>query len=57
MLGMSPLYAIGMVVIATHLNWQAWRFDLWHPKVNFDLFLANILTGLLLTCAVLVGTL
>lgn len=45
MLGMSSLYAIGMLVIVVRLGWQAWRFDLLNPWVNFDLFLANTLTG------------
>ena len=57
MLGMSPLYALGMVVIAAHLGWQTWRFDLGRPEVNFRLFLANILTGALLAVAALTGTL
>lgn len=54
--GMSVPYAIGMLVIAAHLAWQIWRLDLARPEVNFRLFLANILTGVLLSCAALSGT-
>ena len=46
--GMSLPYAFGMLVIAAHLVWQTWRIDLARPEVNYRLFLANILTGLLL---------
>ncbi|MGO4739092.1 4-hydroxybenzoate octaprenyltransferase [Bosea sp. 2KB_26] len=56
LLGMSPLYAIGMLVIAAHLAWQTWRIDLARPDVNFGLFLANILTGALLAGAAFLGT-
>ena len=56
MLGMSSLYAVGMVVVAAHLAWQAWRFDLDRPEVSYRLFLANILTGVLLAGAALAGT-
>lgn len=56
MLGMSSLYAIGMMVIAGHLAWQTWRIDLERPEVNYRLFLANILTGVLLASAALNGT-
>lgn len=56
MLGMSELYAIGMMVIAVHLAWQAWRFDLDRPEISYRLFLANILTGVLLAVAAFVGT-
>jgi len=56
MLGMSELYAIGMVVIAAHLAWQASCFDLDRPEVSHRLFLANILTGVLLAAAAFVGT-
>jgi 4-hydroxybenzoate polyprenyltransferase len=55
MLGMSPLYAIGMLVIAAHLAWQTWRIDLARPEVNYRLFLANILTGVLLAGAAFAG--
>jgi 4-hydroxybenzoate polyprenyltransferase len=53
---MSPLYAIGMTVTAAHLAWQTWRIDLSRPEVNYRLFLANILTGLLLAGTALLGT-
>lgn len=56
-LGMSNLYVIGMLVIAGHLGWQAWRFDLNRPEVSYRLFLANILTSVLLAVSALVGTL
>ena len=56
LLGMSPPYAIGMLLIAAHLAWQTWRIDLARPDVNFGLFLANILTGALLAATALLGT-
>ncbi|WP_413992085.1 4-hydroxybenzoate octaprenyltransferase [Labrys okinawensis] len=55
LLGMSLPYAIGMLVIAVHLAWQTWRIDLARPEVNFRLFMANILTGVLLAGAAFVG--
>jgi 4-hydroxybenzoate polyprenyltransferase len=57
MAGMSLPYAIGMLVIAAHLGWQIWRLDLSRPEINYRLFLANILTGILLAAAAFVGTL
>lgn len=54
--GMSLPYAAGMAVVAAHLTWQTWRIDLQRPELNFRLFLSNILTGVLLACAALVGT-
>ncbi|CEJ86418.1 4-hydroxybenzoate octaprenyltransferase [Hyphomicrobium sp. GJ21] len=56
MLNMSAPYAIGMLLIAAHLGWQAWRFDLDRPEISFRLFLANILTGAILAMAALAGT-
>ncbi|OAF17630.1 4-hydroxybenzoate octaprenyltransferase [Bradyrhizobium neotropicale] len=56
LLGMSSSYAVGMVVIAAHLGWQAWRIDLARPQLSFSLFLSNVLTGALLTIAALIGT-
>ncbi|NLR96043.1 4-hydroxybenzoate octaprenyltransferase [Rhizobium sp. P38BS-XIX] len=57
MTGMSLPYTIGMLVIAVHLAWQTWRLDLARPEINYRLFLANILTGLLLAAAAFAGTL
>lgn len=57
MAGMSVPYAIGMLVIAAHLGWQIWRLDLSRPEINYRLFLANILTGILLAAVAFVGTL
>ncbi|MDR6666887.1 4-hydroxybenzoate octaprenyltransferase [Rhizobium sp. 1399] len=54
--GMSLPYAFGMLVIAAHLIWQTWRIDLARPEVNYRLFLANILTGLLLAASAFMGT-
>lgn len=54
--GMSLPYAVGMLVIAGHLAWQTWRIDLARPEVNYRLFLANILTGVLLAGAAFGGT-
>ncbi len=54
--GMSLPYAFGMLVIAAHLAWQVRRIDLARPDVNYRLFLANILTGLLLAASSLAGT-
>jgi len=45
-----------MLVIAAHLAWQVRRIDLARPDVNYRLFLANILTGLLLAASSLIGT-
>lgn len=56
-LGMSPLYAFGMLIIAAHFGWQAWRFEIARPEVNFRLFLANILTGAVLAASAFIGTL
>lgn len=56
-LGMSPLYAFGMLIIAAHFGWQAWRFEITRPEVNFRLFLANILTGAVLAASAFIGTL
>lgn len=56
LLGMSMPYAVGMVIIAAHLAWQAWRVDLEKPELNFRLFLSNILTGALLAGAAFAGT-
>ncbi len=55
--GMSLPYVFGMLVIAVHLGWQTWRLDLSRPEVNYRLFLANILTGLLLAAVAFAGTL
>jgi 4-hydroxybenzoate polyprenyltransferase len=56
LLGMSVPYTIGMLVIAAHLAWQIWRIDLARPEVNYRLFLANILTGVVLAGVAFVGT-
>jgi 4-hydroxybenzoate polyprenyltransferase len=56
LLGMSLPYAFGMLAIAAHLAWQTRRIDLSRPEVNYRLFLANILTGLLLAASALTGT-
>ncbi|MFJ6323818.1 MULTISPECIES: 4-hydroxybenzoate octaprenyltransferase [unclassified Rhizobium] len=57
MVGMSPAYGIGMLVIAAHLGWQTWRLDISRPEINYRLFLANILTGALLAASAFAGTL
>jgi 4-hydroxybenzoate polyprenyltransferase len=57
LLGMSLPYMLGILVIAAHLAWQTGRIDLIRPEVNYRLFLANILTGLLLAGAAVLGTL
>ncbi|WP_448954704.1 4-hydroxybenzoate octaprenyltransferase [Labrys neptuniae] len=54
--GMSLPYAIGMLAIAAHLAWQTWRLNLARPDVNYRLFLANILTGILLAGAAFAGS-
>ncbi|MBP2445294.1 4-hydroxybenzoate octaprenyltransferase [Rhizobium leguminosarum] len=56
LLDMSPPYAIGMLVIAAHLAWQVRRIELARPDLNYRLFLANILTGVLLAGTALSGT-
>lgn len=55
--GMSLPYATGMLVIAAHLGWQTWHLDLSRPEISYRLFLANILTGILLAAAAFAGTL
>ncbi|MFS2153946.1 4-hydroxybenzoate octaprenyltransferase [Rhizobium sp. Rhizsp42] len=57
LLGMPLPYMLGILVIAAHLAWQTGRIDLVRPEVNYRLFLANILTGLLLAGAAVLGTL
>ncbi len=57
LLGMSLPYMLGILVIAAHFAWQIGRIDLVRPEVNYRLFLANILTGLLLAGAAVLGTL
>lgn len=57
MAGMSLPYAAGMLVIVVHFGWQTWRLDLSRPEINYRLFLANILTGMLLAAAAFAGTL
>ncbi|OCP23642.1 MULTISPECIES: 4-hydroxybenzoate octaprenyltransferase [unclassified Ensifer] len=56
MVGMGPLYVLGMAVIAAHLAWQTSRIDLSRPEMSYRLFLANILTGVLLAVASIAGT-
>jgi len=56
LLEMSPPYAVGMLVIAAHLAWQTRRIDLARPDLNYRLFRANILTGMLLAGTALSGT-
>ncbi|WP_439500688.1 4-hydroxybenzoate octaprenyltransferase [Aminobacter ciceronei] len=56
LLGMSMPYAVGMVIVAAHLAWQAWRIDLERPELNYRLFLSNILTGVLLAGAAFAGS-
>ncbi|NTI24870.1 4-hydroxybenzoate octaprenyltransferase [Rhizobium rhizogenes] len=53
--GMSLPYALGMLVITVHLAWQVWQIDLSRPEINYRLFLANILTGVMLAAAALLG--
>lgn len=56
LLGMPLPYGLGMLVIAAHLAWQTWRMDLARPEVSFRLFLANILTSVLLAGTAFIGT-
>lgn len=56
LIGMSPAYGIGMLIIAAHLGWQIWRLDIARPEINYRLFLANILTGVLLAASTFAGT-
>lgn len=53
----KPPYHIFMMLIAVHLFWQTWRLDLERPSLSFNLFLHNILTGVLLAFAAIAGTL
>lgn len=56
LLEMSVVYVVGMGVIAFHLGWQIVRLDFDRPDLNFRLFLANIMTSLLLAVSALGGT-
>lgn len=56
LLEMSPPYAVGMLVIAAHLAWQTRRIELARADLNYRLFRANILTGMLLAGTALSGT-
>lgn len=56
-MGLSAAYYLGMLAVALHLGWQAWRFDLQKPDRNFGLFRANLWTGVLLLAASLGGKL
>ena len=51
----TPYYVV-MSVVAIHMSWQVWRLDLRKPSLSFNLFLHNILTGILLALAALAGT-
>lgn len=53
---MKTPYYVAMAVIAMHMSWQIWRLDLQKPSLSFNLFLHNILTGILLAFAALAGT-
>ncbi|NRE31729.1 4-hydroxybenzoate octaprenyltransferase [Burkholderia pseudomallei] len=57
LLSMSAAYFWGMLVLAAHLAWQAWRIDVDRPDLNFKLFRANLVTGVILLGSTLVGTL
>ncbi|MFZ4833314.1 4-hydroxybenzoate octaprenyltransferase [Rouxiella sp. Mn2063] len=57
MLSMSAAYFYGMAILAAHLAWQAWRIDVDRPDLNFKLFRANIVTGVMLLGASIVGVL
>ena len=56
-MGLSADYYLGMLAVALHLGWQAWRFDIQKPDRNFGLFRANLWTGVLLLAASLGGKL
>ena len=56
LLTMSALYFIGMIMLALHLTWQTWKINLAHPALNFTLFRANIITGIILLSASFFGT-
>ena len=55
-LGLGWGYFVVLAVIAAHLAWQMWVFDLARPDRNFMLFRANIWVGVLLVVAALAGT-
>ncbi|WP_367144501.1 4-hydroxybenzoate octaprenyltransferase [Pantoea stewartii] len=57
LVGMKAPYVMMMALIAVHLFWQIFRLDLQKPSLSFNLFLHNILTGILLALAALLGTL
>lgn len=53
--GLSAPFALGMLAVAVHLAWQTGRLDLARRDVSYGLFVANILTGLLLVAAAVAG--
>lgn len=55
MMGMSAAYGIGISAIAAHLAWQVRWLDLQRPGLSFQLFLSNVLTGILLVLSALAG--
>jgi len=57
LVGMSLFYSFAMAVIAAHFAWQVTEIDLARQERNFRLFLSNILTGILLAGAAILGSL
>jgi len=53
--GMTGLYAIAMVAIFCQFGFQVWRVDLARPEVNYKLFLGNVVIGMMLLMAALLG--
>ena len=48
-------YVLGMIIIAVHLLSQVWRLNLRNPALSFNLFLHNILTGIVLALTAMAG--
>src|SRR5690606_20001334 len=56
-IGLGWPYQAGIAVVALHLAWQLYQFDLQRPERSLMLFRANLWTGVLLIAAALAGTL
>ena len=57
LLGLSWGYHAVLALVALHLAWQAWRFDVAQPARSFQMFRYNMRVGALLGLAALAGTL
>lgn len=56
LMGMSALYTIVMLAVCGQFGFQVWRVDLARPEINYKLFIGNVVIGILLVVAALLGT-